>query len=58
MKLDFYSRVYTKCFEEGAKAFLLDGGASLQVVLDLLGVLAVEALQLLVELHVPLVDVI
>lgn len=36
----------------------LDGGSSLQVVLDLLRVLAVESLQLLVELHVPLVDVV
>jgi len=36
----------------------LNGSSSLQVVLDLLGVLAVESLQFLVELHVPLVDVI
>ena len=36
----------------------LDSGASLQVVLDFLRVLSVESFQLLVELHVSLVDVI
>ena len=36
----------------------LDGGSSLQVLLDLGGVFAVEALRLLVELGVPLVDVV
>ena len=36
----------------------LDSGASLQVFLDFLRVLSVESFQLLVELHVSLVDVI
>ena len=36
----------------------LDSGAPLQVVLDVLRVGAVEPLALLVELHVPLVDVV
>ena len=35
-----------------------DGCAALEVLLDVAGVLAVEALQLFVELHVPLVDVV
>ena len=37
---------------------LLDGGAALQVILDVLRVGAVEPLALLVELHVPFVDVV
>ena len=35
-----------------------DRRSSLEVVLDVLGVVAVEPLQLLVELHVALVDVV
>ena len=37
---------------------ILDGRSPLQAVFDVLGVGPVESLQLLVEIHVPLVDVV
>merc|ERR1719411_1297042 len=47
-----------KIFFSITKAITLYCSAPLQVVLDVLSVLSIEPLALLVELHVPLIDVV
>ena len=37
---------------------MLYSSSSLQVIFDILGVIPVKALQLLIELHIPLIDVV